>query len=114
MKKPSVIYDPWDVVVVPFPFTDRNAAKRRPALIVSNRTFNRNGHSVMEMITSAGHSGWPGDVPLRDHAVAGLRVPCVARVKLFTLDNRLILRRAGSLSPADRSNVRRNLRAALD
>jgi mRNA interferase MazF len=113
MKKPSVICDPWDVVVVPFPFTDRNA-KRRPALIVSNRTFNRNGHSVMEMITSAEHSARPGDVPLRDHAVAGLRVACVARVKLFTLDNRLILRKAGSLSPAERSNVRRNLRAALD
>ncbi len=28
-------YDTFDVVVVPFPFTDRSAAKRRPALVVS-------------------------------------------------------------------------------
>jgi mRNA interferase MazF len=99
--------------VVPFPFTDRTAAKRRPALIVSKKAFNRNGHTVMEMITSAGHSASPGDVPLRDHTAAGLREACVARVKLFTLDNRLILRKAGRLSPADRAGVRRNLHAAI-
>ena len=29
-------YLPGDVVVVPFPYTDRFAEKRRPALVISN------------------------------------------------------------------------------
>ena len=40
----------FDVVRVPFPFTDRLASKSRPALILSSeRHFNTAaGHSVME------------------------------------------------------------------
>ena len=30
-------YDPFDIVVVPFPYADRLAEKRRPALVISNR-----------------------------------------------------------------------------
>jgi mRNA interferase MazF len=29
-----------DVVPVPFPFTDRSASKKRPAVVVSKRTYN--------------------------------------------------------------------------
>lgn len=32
--------EPLDVVAVPFPLTDRPAAKRRPALVVSSAAFN--------------------------------------------------------------------------
>jgi len=67
----------------------------------------------MGMITSAKHQSWPGDTPIRDHSAAGLRVPCTVRLKLFTLDNRLILRRIGKLSAADRNRTRRNLQASL-
>ena len=49
----------FDVVVVPFPFTDRHAAKRRPALVLSSRSFNQaSQHSVLAMIASAEQSGW--------------------------------------------------------
>jgi len=49
-----VTYKPFEVVVVPFPFTDRNADKRRPALVLSDdRQFNRlSDHAVLAMITS--------------------------------------------------------------
>ncbi len=108
-----MICDPWDVVVVPFPFTERATGKRRPALILSRKSFNRSGHSVMAMITSTGHHPWPGDTQLGGFRDAGLRVPCAVRLKIFTLDNRLILKRAGKLSVADCRNTRRNIRANL-
>lgn len=63
--------DPWDVVVVPFPFTDRPAAKRRPALTISNRVFNEHGHGIFAMITTKADPGWPGDVPLETTAMPG-------------------------------------------
>ncbi len=52
-----VIYKPFEVVVVPFPFTHKAASKRRPALVLSSEMFNAAiHHSVMVMITSASHS----------------------------------------------------------
>ena len=34
---PIVTFEAYDVVVVPFPFSDRAASKRRPALVLSDR-----------------------------------------------------------------------------
>lgn len=96
--------DPWDVVTVPFPFTDRAAQKRRPALVLSQKSFNRHGHSLMAMITSS-HLRWPGDTALTDLEECGLSASCAVRLKLFTLDNRLIVKRIGRLSDEDRNRV---------
>ena len=102
----------WDVVTVPFPFTDRAAEKRRPALLLSKRSFNRHGHSLLAMITTAPASR-PSDVPLSDLASSGLSAPCTVRLKLFTLDNRLIVKRIGHLSAEDRNRVTAALKAIL-
>ncbi|MBI5440414.1 MAG: type II toxin-antitoxin system PemK/MazF family toxin [Deltaproteobacteria bacterium] len=103
----------WDVVVVPFPFTDKVGSKKRPALVLSVPAFNYAGHTVLAMITSKGHSPWPGDTTIRDLAAAGLRVPCLVRLKLFTLDNRLILSRLGTLGEADAESAQHALRTAV-
>lgn len=95
-----------DVVVVPFPFTDREASKRRPALVLSSASFNRaTRHSVLAMITSAEQSSWPGDVVITDLDAAGLPSDCLVRLKLFTLDHRLIVKRAGTLAAKDRERL---------
>ncbi len=115
MTTPLAIFDRFDVVVVPFPFTDKAAVKRRPALVLSeSKAFNqRTGHSVMAMITSAMENSWPHDVVLTDLKSAGLNVPCVVRFKLFTMDNRLVLRKAGKLAKPDKEAVDHAMRAAL-
>ena len=48
-------FEAFEVVVVPFPFTDRTTTKRRPALVLSDaKAFNRQvGQSVLAMITRA-------------------------------------------------------------
>lgn len=104
-------YNALDVVRVPFPFTDRQSAKNRPALVLSNaRSFNNpSGHSVMAMITSAGHLPWPLDCAIKDLPSAGLPAPSIVRFKLFTLDHRLIRGKLGKLSEMDWKTVRRNL-----
>ena len=109
-------YEQFAVVAVPFPFTDSKQAKRRPALVLSSeRNFSAKiGHSVLAMITSASNSPWPLDVGIRDLAPAGLSAESVVRMKLFTLDDRLIVRPLGYLSDADRKRVIRSLRALLE
>ncbi len=103
----------WDVIVVPFPFVERAGHKKRPALVVSKAAFNRHGHSILAMITSAAHQPWPGDTPLAQLGAGGLDQPCLVRLKLFTLDNRLILKTIGHLAPSDRVPVEKSIQAFL-
>lgn len=99
-------FDAGDVIIVPFPFTDRTTSKRRPALVLSNAAFNTGtGHVIAAMITSAKQSSWAGDVALTDLAAAGLPVPCVMRMKLFTLEAGLVVRKAGQLASGDAAKV---------
>lgn len=100
-----MICEPWDVVVVPFPFVERRGMKRRPALVISKRAFNEHGHSLMAMITTGAHAPWPGDVALEELRAAGLVAPCIVRLKAFTLHNRLILKKIGRLASMDRERI---------
>jgi mRNA interferase MazF len=116
MKRPTVTFDAFDVVVVPFPFTDRTTTKRRPALVLSDAgNFNKQvGQSVLTMITSAVNSNWPLDVDITDLDSAGLPSASVARMKLFTLDDQLVIRKAGALSEDDQQRVTNALKQLLN
>ena len=104
-------YEPFDVVVVPFPFTDSSRTKRRPALVLSNKSdFGAViEHSVLAMITSQKNEPWPLDVKITNKKQSGLNAPSVVRMKLFTLDNRFILRKIGRLSKSDQMQVKQSL-----
>jgi len=109
-----VICEVGEVAVVPFPFTDMAVAKPRPALVLSTQAANaESGSTIFAMITTAARSHWPTDVPLADTEPAGLRDASLVRLKLFTLDNRLVARKIGTLSPRDRQSVRKMLREVM-
>jgi len=110
-----VTFEVFDVVVVPFPFTDKTTTKRRPALVLSGtRTFNRPiAHCVLAMITSASNLDWPLDVEIKDIDAAGLPSASIVRMKLFTLDNQLVIKKAGALAPKDRKAVTEALQKML-
>lgn len=108
-------YERGQVVRVPFPFTDRQATKNRPALVLSAReSFNApSGHLLLAMITSAGNPPSPLDAPITDLAAAGLPAPSIVRMKLFTLDARLVRGALGRLASDDWAHVAGNLRRLL-
>jgi mRNA interferase MazF len=105
----------FEVVRVPFPFTDKDSSKKRPALVVSDEfAFNAPaGHSVMAMITSAEHADWPLDCVLQDLHAAGLPAPSKVRFKLFTLDHHLVLGKLGQLATEDAARVQKALASLL-
>lgn len=95
------VFAAWDVVVVPFPYTDRLAEKRRPALVVSTRRLERLGFIWVAMITSADNERWSCDVPIRHTKGAGLPAPSVVRpAKIACIELTRVLRRAGALDRA--------------
>ncbi|UCE52177.1 MAG: type II toxin-antitoxin system PemK/MazF family toxin [Desulfobacterales bacterium] len=108
-------YKSFEVVVVPFPFTDRKEGKRRPALVLSDDTqFNKpSGHTVLAMITSQKNPDWPLDTRITGNRQAGLTAPSKVRMKLFTLDNRLIVKKIGKLNDKDKKAVIKALQCLL-
>ena|SRR3990167_9999288 len=99
-------YKPFSIIVVPFPFTDSSATKKRPALVLSEEQFQKNTeHVTLIMITSAKHSTWYNDYKIKDLSSTGLNAPSIIRQKIFTLDSRVILEKIGELSTKDKKDV---------
>jgi mRNA interferase MazF len=108
-----VTFAPFDVVVVPFPFSDRLAEKRRPALVVSAPALETQcGWVWVAMITSSVHKLGFADREIGDIGAAGLPSPSMVRAgKLTTVEPGRILRRAGRLSARDQSAVQEVLKS---
>src|SRR3990170_6545063 len=104
-----------DVVLVPFPFTEGEGAKRRPALVVSDDSYNASCPDVIiAQITSRLNAPpRPGDYRIRGWREAGLLVPSLARVRLATLRGSLIRKRLGAMTVADMDAFNGALLAAL-
>ena len=107
-------FKPWDVVKVPFPYTDRPARQHRPALVVAAGPIEAaRGLLWVLMITSAENRRWDDDVPVSDPETAGLPAPSVVRcAKIATIEAR-DAERIGGLPRADRRKVAEYLTRAL-
>ena len=99
-------FDAWDVVKVPFPYTDRPIRQYRPGLVLAaGDPAAAHGLLWVLMITSAENRRWPDDVVVSDIAAAGLPAPSVVRSsKVATIDAR-DAERIGVLPRADRAKV---------
>jgi mRNA interferase MazF len=107
-------FDAFDIVVVPFPYSDRLAEKRRPALVVSNKRLKALGVIWVAMITSAENESWPDDVTIGDVARAGLPAPSIVRpAKIACIDPGRVLRRSGKLDKATARTVAQRVRRFL-
>lgn len=116
MKRHMVIYKQFDVVVVLFLFTDNTATKKRPAVVISDATFFNQPlkKSVMAMITTTGHTPWALDTLIADLTSAGLKTASLIRMKLFTLDDGLIVKKIGHLASEEQSAVSSQLKQLLN
>ena len=107
-------YDAFDIVVVPFPYADRLAEKRRPALVISNRKLAVHGLIWVAMITSADNEAWSSDVAITDLKRAGLPAPSVVRLaKIACIEPGRIDRRVGRLDKTAAKMVGQKLRGFL-
>lgn len=107
----SRAFSPFDVVVVPFPYSDRLAEKRRPAIVVSaSQLAAKFGLVWLAMVTSADNRRWDGDVDVSDLTLAGLPAPSFVRpTKIATVDSHRVLQRIGRLAVKDARAVHSQL-----
>jgi len=82
------VFEPGDVIKVPFPYVERPVKQHRPALVVSSPEL-QDVHGLLWvlMITSAKNRPWAGDVEVTHLEAAGLPVPSVVRcAKIATIE----------------------------
>jgi mRNA interferase MazF len=99
------------IVLVPFPFTDQSAAKRRPALVVSSTKFNA-GHRDVVLAAITSHIDVDRDTVLEvdlaypDIASGKILQPSVIKVaQLFTCEVSVIERQLATVTEAKLSEV---------
>jgi mRNA interferase MazF len=108
-------YEFGAIVLVPFPFTDQSASKRRPAVVVSNRAYNGAKPDVIVMAVTSQFHPVPGlaEVWLAEWRSAGLLKPSAVKPVFATIEQRLIIRQLGVLQPADLAALKTAIHEAI-
>lgn len=104
-----------DILVLPFPYSDRLAEKRRPAVVISKPSLERkHGLVWVAMITSDRGVAKNADVKISDLKRAGLPSPSLVRaVKLATIEPARVVRVAGTLTRANLEAVLATVRELI-
>jgi mRNA interferase MazF len=104
-----------DVIVVPFPFTDQTATKKRPAVVVSSDAYQRERPDIILMAITSQVRPAPtvGEVAVLHWQQAGLLKPSVIKPLLTTIEAHLVIRQLGTLHNEDQASLRQVLSAIL-
>lgn len=97
-------YEFGDVILVPFPFTDQSASKKRPAVVISSTAYHSDRPDVILMaITSQVRPTLTiGEIPVTHVDGSGLLKPSVIKPVIATIERALIIRKLGRLHANDR------------
>ncbi len=101
-----------DIVLVPYPFSDLSQAKYRPAIVISNNTYNRKFKDFIAIPLTSNPNTRDHTIPVtsKEMTSGSLTVASVAKVdKVFSLEQRLVVKRYGQL----REDVFDKIRAEL-
>lgn len=108
-------YKAGEIVLVGFPFTSLSTTKKRPAVVISSSTYQASRPDIILLaITSQVRQplGF-GESMLSDWQDAGLLKPSVFKPLIATIEQSLIIRSMGQLSPRDRQALHRILGSLL-
>ncbi len=97
-----------DIVLLRFPFTDQQGSKRRPAVVISNQAYNEARPDVILMaITSQirERTGF-GELAIDGWKEAGLLKSSIIKPVIFTIEQKLIIKRLGQLKENDQTTIK--------
>jgi mRNA interferase MazF len=89
-----------DILLVPFPYSDQSGSKRRPALVISHDSFNKDS---MDLLLCAMTSNLEIDryttlVKKDDWKDGEYSESCIKASTIITVDKNIIIKRIGRLS----------------
>jgi mRNA interferase MazF len=108
-------YEFGDVVLVPFPFTDQTTTKKRPAVIVSSKDYQRERSDlVLIAVTSQVNAANNFcEIKITDWKNAGLIKPSIIKPVLTTIEKGLVIKKLGKLQEIGRQELQNLLQLIL-
>ncbi|MEA5452691.1 type II toxin-antitoxin system PemK/MazF family toxin [Leptolyngbya sp. CCNP1308] len=96
-------YEFGEVVLVPFPFTNQNAQKKRPSVVISSGEYNAARPDLI-LIAVTSQVKTPllfGEIMISDWQTAGLLKLSVIKPVITTVQKDLVIKKLGKLMPTD-------------
>ena len=90
-----------DIVLLPYPFSDQEESKVRPALVVSNDSFNRKSEDIIVVPLTAIIKDEPHSILISQEDLSSGKLLKPSRIradKIFTIHKSLVIMEIGSVN----------------
>ena len=104
-----------DIILVPFPFTDQSITKKRPAVVISTKTYNQKRPDliIMAVTSQIKPASIIGEVIIQEWQAAGLLKPSAIKPVITTIEKTLVIKTMGRLEKEDQKALQESLKVIL-
>ncbi|MFP4548986.1 MAG: type II toxin-antitoxin system PemK/MazF family toxin [Fidelibacterota bacterium] len=106
-------YYKGDVVLFPYPFTNLNTKKVRPAVIISNQDVKYTDVFIVPLTSKTFHLS-DGEFVLSKWQQAGLNIETAVKRGCYLANSDIILKKVGELVKEDLNQIENSLKIWLD
>ena len=93
------MYSRGEIVLIPVPFTDLSATKRRPVLVMSNDSYNATNQDIVVVAVTSNQLQSGISIATSDMTQGQLPKPSVIRNdKIYTLNQSIVVKRIGRIA----------------
>ncbi len=109
-------YNCWDIVLIPFPFTDLSINKKRPGLVISQNESNQQNFDILIafMTSNLVSPKRTGDFHIEKWEESSLPKPTMLRMKFASISSHIIVKKIGQLHEDDINGFRRSFCSYFD
>ncbi len=94
------MFNQRDIVLIPFPYSDLTASKKRPALIISNEKMNKMQDRICCLVTTKFHKD---DLPITKDSISDGELPFKSFIKshrIFTIEEGIVIKKLCAIDSA--------------
>ncbi|MCL1951207.1 MAG: type II toxin-antitoxin system PemK/MazF family toxin [Oscillospiraceae bacterium] len=95
------MYKQRDIILIPMPYTDLSAEKKRPALVLSGDAYNESCSDILAVMVTSTRHRMPYDIAIAEDDMASGELPKQSYVRsdrIFSIAQKLIVKTYGSVT----------------
>lgn len=107
------MFERGDIAIVPFPYSDLSAVKRRPVLVLSSNRHNKASEDLLICAITSNLKESPYSVIFDQECLVSGKVPRKSRIrtdKIFTISKSKIIKKVAMISPECLLKVNKELK----